>query len=788
MKNNLNSFCDVLNILISPKTDIHSSKRLTRTQSGKTLYKKHSLSSFLNNSVQNYSSKTPSSKFIIESEQLCQEKNQLMNIVKKLKYKLFLLKIQNKELGNQIEEKDDEINNILISNKNNSNKENSSLMIKINKQIEELKDKIRLLEDKNVFLKKNNKLTKSNEYEIENLFFNEHIRQINNLISYSNNIKSNNTEKIEEYDILEQKIKEQKFILNELNEKINSLDKEEDLINKEIEDLTVILDKEKNKINLNNGIVLSLKKLNNTLTKESDLENLSIQNSKNSSFKDNIFEIKKSIYIYKKKLIEQEILINDLQKENDKLLKSKINKTKSLNESKSNNINENKNSISLKYDEEKEINNLKLDLEQSKKKEKELENQINIYQNKFKELIDSQSERTLQDIEFGIDIDNPFYTNDDNNEIIKSRKINNVQFNQFTYILLKNFESKNIILNNSKSLLIDDLYDSSNSNIKDNKIDITDEYFNHTINQFTKKISELLNCKNENSIIKLKIYLGALLYNNKGNINKFYDYLNFLFSYNQDYSFEKEEELKKEIVNNYLKSYEKLINILIKEKGNNEYISLLDMKNLIDNNAKDLNDKYVEYFFYIMKKFDDPLSELEDLKITNLINLIKINDDNNNNKENNNKSEENIIKENDNNKEDEKNNDENQSEKNNDDDSMTEITNEEYIKNINFALSKLNEALEKNNYTDLNEFLKDKIQIKKINEKDIKIISIEEFNIQIKKINVYLNDIQLSCLCSKFSLPDNLRTINIEELEKDLINYSKNKTIEFDKDKITFDE
>ena len=119
---------------------------------------------------------------------------------------------------------------------------------------------------------------------------------------------------------------------------------------------------------------------------------------------------------------------------------------------------------------------------------------------------------------------------------------------------------------------------------------------------------------------------------------------------------------------------------------------------------------------------------------------------------------------------------------------MTEITNEEYIKNINFALSKLNEALEKNNYTDLNEFLKDKIQIKKINEKDIKIISIEEFNIQIKKINVYLNDIQLSCLCSKFSLPDNLRTINIEELEKDLINYSKNKTIEFDKDKITFDE
>ena len=40
MKNNLNLFYDVLNILISPKTDMHSSKILTGVQSGKILYKK----------------------------------------------------------------------------------------------------------------------------------------------------------------------------------------------------------------------------------------------------------------------------------------------------------------------------------------------------------------------------------------------------------------------------------------------------------------------------------------------------------------------------------------------------------------------------------------------------------------------------------------------------------------------------------------------------------------------------------------------------------------------------
>ena len=785
MKNNLNLFFDVLNVLISPKTDMNSSKIITRVQSGKTLYKNKSLSSIINNSIKNYSSQTPSSKFIIESEQLCQEKYQLMNLVKKLKNKLFLLKIQNKELGKQIQEKDDKINNILISNKNNYNKENSILMIKINQKIEELKEKISLLEDKNVLLKKNNKLTKSNEYEIENFFFNEHIKQINNLIGYSNNIKTLNSEKIDEYHILEQKLKEQKIIINELNEKINTLNKEEDLINKEIDDLNLILDKEKNKINSNNGIVLSLKKLNDTLTKENDLESFSIQNSRNTSFKEQISVIKKSIFVYKNKFIYQNKIINELKKENDNLLNSNPNKIKKLNQKEYTEINKYDNQINLKYDEEKEIKDLKIDLKKSKIIEKELKNKIKLYKNKFKELIDSQSERILQDIEFGIDNDNPFYSNDENNEIIKSRRINNIQFNQFTYILLKNFESKNINLNNS--LLIEDLYDSSNSNSKNNKIDITDESFNHTINHFTKKISELLNCKNENSIIKLKIYLGALLYNNKGNISKFYEYLNVLFSYNQNYNFEKEENLKKEIVNKYLKSYEKLINILIEEKGNNEYISLLDMKNLIDNNAKDLEDKYIEYFFYIMKKFDDPLSELEDLKISNLINLIKINDINNKENNINNNNTNNIINENDK-KEDEKNDNENESDKNEDAESMTEITNEEYIKNINFALSKINEALKKNNYKNISEYLKDNIHNIVINEKNIKIISIEELNNQIQKINVYLNDIQLSCLCSKFSLPDNLRKINIEELEKDLIYYSKNKTGEFDDDKISIEE
>ena len=193
---------------------------------------------------------------------------------------------------------------------------------------------------------------------------------------------------------------------------------------------------------------------------------------------------------------------------------------------------------------------------------------------------------------------------------------------------------------------------------------------------------------------------------------------------------------------------ETIINVLKKEK--HEFISLLDMKYLIDENAKDLNDKQIEYIFYVMKKFDDPLSDFEDLKISNLLNVININ--------------------------------KTQSEKN-EYESITEIINEEYNKHINFILSKINECLKKNNLSTLDSLLIDFIQERKINEKTVKIITIEELNEILTKNDIQFNDIQISCLCSKFSIPDDLRIIDVEKLEEYLINKKMNKIIEFDKEK-----
>ena len=47
-------------------------------------------------------------------------------------------------------------------------------------------------------------------------------------------------------------------------------------------------------------------------------------------------------------------------------------------------------------------------------------------------------------------------------------------------------------------------------------------------------------------------------------------------------------------------------------------------------------------------------------------------------------------------------------------------------------------------------------------------INIEDFNDKLMSIGVTLTDLQLSCLCSKFSVPNELRLIDKKMFEKSL--------------------
>ena len=51
---------------------------------------------------------------------------------------------------------------------------------------------------------------------------------------------------------------------------------------------------------------------------------------------------------------------------------------------------------------------------------------------------------------------------------------------------------------------------------------------------------------------------------------------------------------------------------------------------------------------------------------------------------------------------------------------------------------------------------------------DIEYISINDLNAKLKDIGVILSDLKLSCICSKYSLQNDLRLINIKSMEEDI--------------------
>ena len=251
------------------------------------------------------------------------------------------------------------------------------------------------------------------------------------------------------------------------------------------------------------------------------------------------------------------------------------------------------------------------------------------------------------------------------------------------------------------------------------------------------------------------------------------------------------------------------------------------MKELLEQNEIHLKDKYIEFLFYYLKKFDDPEAKLSDLKFSLLNNIIpsisnsnefkniennnsnlnlnneiddyKINQDNDNilneeNKNNISKKESNILDEFEKSKKrkmngingvrspteeeysnrrklknhTEKNQKENSDDYEDDDeDSMTEITNEEYIKQLTEALAIMQKGLKEAN-NNFNDLMSNVIQKRKINGVFYECITIEDFNDQLKSINIVLSDLKLSCLCSKYSIPNELRLIDKNKIEKDI--------------------
>ena len=748
--------------------------------------------------------------------------------------------------------------NALSSNRNSST---GNLFFRIKKEIKQTNNETKLENDKFERLKKSLYITKMNELTIESNMYKSHINKINSLLENALIIKRNNNIKKEELLKVKLNIEMQEKIENNLSSIILKLEnKENDLRGKLEMDEYGLINKTK-EVNININKLVILKKKNENLNKDKVIKNEIYINPKNGNqvqintmYKNKIRQLKKSIKFYERKIKYSEEELTLLKERRNKLIETEKIKGLKLNIDINNKEKEeikiikkgtldNNNKYKYMTDEEK-IKYLKEIYKKSKDAEKMMEEKIERYNNKLNELELIEMEKAKEkeennqnqsQIEFGIDNENPFYTEDEKNFPEISFKFTSSQFNQFTYVLFKNFEAKGIVEDTSKNKIIDMFYEyMKNNNIS--IIEYNSSKFKEVMEEFTKIIMTSLNNTNTYNYTLVNIFISALFYNSECDIKKLIKYFNILFSYTRNYSIEEEKYIKK-LKTKYNEQTKKLINCIknyldSNESDNKEYFQLLKMKEILDKNKVNLKDKYIEFLFYYLKKFDDPKAKLSDLKFDLFYNIIpkekekkeieeensenndlnypikdsEIKDINNSSKNEDDididasKKESNFLdildkksninltsqknemkspteedfskrqkrkKKNMEKKSQKKEEKENSDDFEEEEDSMTEITNEEYIKQLTEALKIMQKGLEENNIK-FEDLMSNVVQKRKITGLFYECISIEDFNDQFKSINIILSDLKLSCLCSKYSIPNELRLIDKNKLAKDI--------------------
>ena len=758
--------------------------------------------------------------------------------------------------------------NALSSNRNSST---GNLFFRIKKEIKHTNNEMKLENDKFEKLKRSVYVTKMNELNIESIILKTNLKKINSLLENALVIKKSNDLKNEELTKIKENLEKQEKIENNLNTMILNLEKKENELKDKLEMNEFNLINKIKEVNLNINELVALKKknenLNNDKVIKSEIYTTINKNNGNpvqinSIYKNKIKELKKSIKFYERQIKYSEDELNKLKEKRKKLIETEKIKGLKLNIDLNNkekeeikivkkDKEENNKKKDLLTDEEK-IKNLKEILKRAKDSEKKMEEKMEKYGNKLRELeiIEEEKQREKEEmnnqnqsqIEFGIDSENPFYTEEENNFPEISLKFTSSQFNQFTYVLFKNFEAKGIVEEESKNKITNPFSDyMKNNNIT--IIEYNSPKFKEVMDEFTKIIMDSLKSTNTYNYTLINVFISALFFNSECDINKLIKYFNILFSYTKNYAIEEEKYIKK-LKTKYLTQTKKLINciknfIISEESDNKEYFPLLKMKEILDKNEINLKDKYIEFLFYYLKKFEDPESKLSDLKFELLKNILKeekekekIEEENseNNNlnfpikdseiKDNSYKNEEDIAintsKKEDSNildildkrsninltsqknemkspteedfskrqkrkkksmdkksqKKEKKEDKENSDDFEEEEDSMTEITNEEYIKQLSEALKIMQNGI-KEKGTTFEELMSNVVQKRKITGIFYECISIEDFNEQFKSLNIILSDLKLSCLCSKYSIPNELRLIDKNKIEKDLEKQAK---------------
>ena len=661
--------------LFSVKPQTPKMRKISRIKPQSASYKKSlpDVSSYLNRSM--YSNNC------LETEKLYQETYQIKKLVKQLQRQLDKITKENHKKDRQLNAKENLINDIIIHNnnmqlnneeddKNNYNynfleikfnKPNTAMGILIFKIKREIKTIINEINQENIKLenlKKSLYLSKTKELNIESFLYNEQINKINLLIGNALEIKEQNDIKLEEFESLNQNLERQEIIIDNLTRDNIALESQQEFLNIKLEklqnDVKAKIEKAKKNDNELNILSLKNKNLSNDEIIKKQIFTTKIDGipiSMKSLYTGKVSSLKKSINFYKRQIKYTEDILNKLKEQKKKLIDSnksfdqkiKIDSKFIDNTSQIKTYQRPKTSkVDLRtVNNQDNIEKLRKEYKKAREEELNFEKKANIYYDKLKEINinyeekEKENEKKVEEdkkaqnqLEFGIDETNPYYTENEENIPESNIKFTSQQFNQFTYILFKNFEAKYIIGKEAKDKVINPFTEIIKKN-NYNRLNYPSNEFDEVVEHFTKIIMSVLNTENEYNHTLAKIFIGALLYNSECDINKLIEYFSILFSYTKDYSKEEKKYIEK-LKTKYKKETKKLVecitSYILNDLTASPYFSLFKMKDLLDNNEINLKDKYIEFLFYFLKKFNDPEAKLEDLKYSLLNEIVPLGD------------------------------------------------------------------------------------------------------------------------------------------------------------------
>ena len=504
-----------------------------------------------------------------DAETLYEININLKREINKLKKEIMLIKAEIQRKDNELIKKDKllqtafykeiddniEINTFLNNNDNNNlflekDIKKNNYITKFRKQYNELKNKYKEKIEEISELKKNIKTTKLNELKIQNK---ETFKEFNKLKElYSNIFEENkiNLEKIKKLNDTENELNEKNLIILQLQESLKLSSTNNIKNENEIEKLKKIINRLQNE---NQILQNKLKTLFEHYNKKNEL--------KESNPINNIFELNEELSLHPKK-IKNGITCNNTNRSYLHINKINIERYEN-NKRKMSNISP----LSNKYlNESKDSSN--------KKKDNNINNKVNLINNNLNK-DDNDEEENISN----------------KNEKLENKNGNN-DTSQTMYILIKNFEIMEISREDALTLIIKPILNdiSNEKQIKNETL----------INMFTNKISSLINCSNNNNDINsISNLINSLLSESH---NDLFDFIkSFLEIFDnikiyKDNTKEGNEIIKR--INEALNKYkEYFINAY-----NNEYISFIYFRSLLNDKNIILDDEDIEYLIYIMKK------------------------------------------------------------------------------------------------------------------------------------------------------------------------------------------